>query len=94
MYLAVTAYRDGRRPPSPVVEEHWRYLDSRYAERRLLCSGPQDSGAGGVLVVLADHEEAARTVLDGDPLVRDGHVSYELIAFRATRAAHPSWVDR
>src|SRR6266513_5753325 len=53
MFLVLTAYRDGRRPPQPVVEEHWGYLDGRYAEGRLLCSGPQDSGAGGVLVVLA-----------------------------------------
>ena len=60
MYLAVTAYRDGRRPPQPAVEEHWRYLDARYAERRLLCSGPQDSGTGGVLVVLAEDEASAR----------------------------------
>jgi uncharacterized protein YciI len=93
VYLAVTVYRDGRRPPQPAVEEHWRYLDARYAERRLLCSGPQDSGTGGVLVVLAEDEASARTLMDEDPLVRQGHVSYTLIAFRATRAAYPGWVD-
>jgi uncharacterized protein YciI len=94
MFLVITAYRDGRRPPQPVVEEHWGYLDARYAEGRLLCSGPQDSGTGGVLVVLADDEQAVRAMVDTDPLVREGHVTYSLTAFRATRAADPSWVDR
>ncbi|MTD53826.1 YciI family protein [Amycolatopsis pithecellobii] len=93
MYLAVTAYRNGQLPPQPAVEEHWCYLDARYAERRLLCSGPQRAGTGGVLVVRAEDEESARALLDGDPLVRDGHVSYTLTAFRATRAADRAWVD-
>jgi len=93
VFLAMTSYRDGRLPPQPAVEEHWRYLDARYAERDLLCSGPQRAGTGGVLVLLTEDEETARALLDGDPLVRDGHASYTLTAFRATRAADPAWVD-
>ncbi|MFC3244966.1 YciI family protein [Gordonia humi] len=62
------------------------YLDSCYEQGQLVCSGPQHDRTGGILVVRAPTPEAARAIIDGDPLVIDGWVTYRLTGFAATRA--------
>jgi uncharacterized protein YciI len=94
VFLAVTRYKNGRRPPQPAVEEHWNYLDDQYAAERVVCSGPQASGTGGVILLCIGDGAAAREVLDGDPLVRRGLVTYDLMEFQATRAAVAAWIER
>lgn len=93
MFICQTTYQ--RYPlPNDLVVAHWSYLDESYARGELVCSGPQYSGMGGVLVLQVRSETDAHSLLAGDPLVEAGLVTYTLVGFCATRAQHPDMVDR
>ena len=93
MYLCLTTYLRPLTPGEPVLQRHWDYLDACYRAGTLVCSGPQHSRTGGLLVIRASTATAAAEVMDGDPLVAEGRVTYELIGFTATRAHTPDLTE-
>lgn len=86
MFVCVTSYRTELPRDSPVLREHWSYLDGRLAAGELVCSGPQNPRTGGLLVLRIPDRDAAEAFVQADPLVRDGLVTYELIEFTPTRS--------
>ena len=61
-----TPERAARRP------EHLEHLAKLHAEGSLLLAGPLADLTGGVLVLIADDEAAARELVDKDPYTRHG----------------------
>lgn len=94
MYISLTRYLREFSLEEPVVAEHWRYQDAAYERGELVCSGPRIPSGGGVIILRTDSEQVARQVMDADPLVVQGVVGYDLVRFRATRAAYPDLVEQ
>jgi uncharacterized protein len=59
------------------VRDHLTSMRARYEEGSLLLGGPFDRGGGIAVLDVAD-EAAARTLMDADPGVVAGVMSYEL----------------
>jgi len=51
---------------------HVEFLQQRFRNGELRMSGPVDSGAGALLVIGADSEQAALTLMDQDPFALEG----------------------
>lgn len=77
-----------------VFAEHFAYLERLRADGVLLIAGPTLGETNtGIAVFRADDEEAARTIMDADPVVRAGIATAELREFRASLTAAPrTWV--
>jgi uncharacterized protein YciI len=93
MFIAVTSYASPLPPDDPDLPAHWAHLDDCYRRQLLVASGPQEPRTGGLLVIRGTDRVAAEALMDRDPLVVSGRVTYRLIPFRATRAADPALVD-
>ncbi len=64
-----------------VVGEHSDWLEARYAEGRVRFAGRCYDGPFGLVVLDADSEEEARSLMEADPSVRCGVQSAELYPF-------------
>ncbi|ALD63410.1 hypothetical protein AFL94_05095 [Arthrobacter sp. LS16] len=51
---------------------HVEFLQQRFENCELRVSGPVDSGAGALLVIGAESEQAALALMDQDPFAREG----------------------
>lgn len=67
-----TVYQQG-----PPIDGHLESMRRRFDEGVLLLGGPFDDG-GGIAVIEAPGEEEAATLLDLDPAVQAGVLSYRL----------------
>lgn len=94
MFIAVTTYTAPLPSDDPALPAHWAYLEDCYRRQLLVASGPQEPRTGGVLVLRGTDRASAQALLDSDPLVLAGRVTYQLIAFTATRAFDTELVDR
>ena len=63
---------------------HRDYLAQLDAAGTLVLSGPFTDRRGGMLVIKAPSEEAARAIAEADPLVLNGVDTYELRHWRIT----------
>jgi uncharacterized protein YciI len=93
MFVALTDYREPLPTDNPVLPAHWAYLDDCYHRGMLVCSGPQNPRADGVLVLCGSDRVRAEALMDADPLVSSGRVAYRLIEFTPTRAMHPDLLE-
>ena len=66
-------YRQG-----PVIGQHLAAMRGRYDEGSLLIGGPFHSGSGGVAVLDVEDESEARRIMDSDPAVLAGVMTYRL----------------
>jgi uncharacterized protein YciI len=64
-----------------VVGQHSDWLQARYAEGRVRFAGRCYDGPFGLVVLYADSEEDARSLMEADPSVRSGVQSAELYPF-------------
>ncbi len=64
-----------------IIGEHSDWLEARYAEGRVRFAGRCYDGPFGLVVLDADSEEEARTLMATDPSVRSGVQSAELYPF-------------
>jgi len=89
----VTTYTSPLPPDDPALPAHWDYVAECYRRQVLVASGPQEPRTGGIVIVRGTDQAQAQMVMDGDPLVAAGRVTYQLLAFTATRAAYPDLTD-
>jgi uncharacterized protein YciI len=64
-----------------------------YRRGLLVASGPQHPRTGGVMVLRGSDRSAAEAIMNADPLVAAGRVTFRLVAFTATRASHAEFLD-
>lgn len=68
-----------------IVGEHFRYLQKLLADNRLILAGRtqnMDATTFGIVIFLAESEEAARHVMENDPAVRQNVMTAELYPYR------------
>jgi uncharacterized protein YciI len=94
VFIALTTYVTPLAPDDAELAAHWAYLAECYSRGLLVASGPQDPRIGGALILAGTDLGRARELMDGDPLVSGGRVTYRLVAFTATRAVLPELVDK
>lgn len=73
-----------------IVSEHFRYLQALTAQGVVLLAGRTlhtDRSSHGLVVVEADSEEHARTVMENDPAVKAGVFRAELFPFSVALAS-------
>ncbi len=77
---------------SAEFERHAEWLKAQDATGRLLAAGRKSTRDGGVVVLEADDEAAARAVVDLDPFVLAGVAEYNLTSFKPAmgRLARPA----
>lgn len=63
---------------------HREYLQQLDADGTLVLSGPFTDRRGGMVMIRAESEEAARAIVEADPLVSSGVDTYELRHWRLT----------
>ncbi len=66
------------------VGAHRQYLKQLDEQGILVISGPFADRRGGMVMIRAESEEAARAIADADPLVTSGSDTYELRHWRIT----------
>lgn len=90
LYLATSTYLVDQAEVAASVPEHREWIVHLYRTGVMLASGPQSTGRGGVLIFRAADDDAARVLVEDDPLTRQGLAAYELISFRPTPMPHRS----
>ena len=50
MFLIIVDYKKPLEEVERYLAEHWAFLDRYFAQGKLLCTGPQNSRTGGVIV--------------------------------------------
>jgi uncharacterized protein YciI len=63
------------------LPEHRRFLQKGYETNRLLCSGPQSTRKGGVIVARASSLEDIQGFFADDPYQKKGLAIYRFIEF-------------
>ncbi len=63
---------------------HRHYLEQLHADGTLVLSGPFTDRRGGMVLIRAPSEAAARAIAEADPLVKHGVDTYELRHWRIT----------
>jgi hypothetical protein len=71
----------------PHLPAHGAYLQQLDAAGTLVLSGPFADRKGGMVMIRAESEAAAREIAEADPLVRAGVDRYELRQWRITGGA-------
>ncbi|ADG07368.1 YciI family protein [Kyrpidia tusciae] len=87
MFVILVHYTKRWEEVEPDVEDHKTYLERFYASGHLLFSGPQTTRTGGVILGRFDSEDEAWEMVKGDPFYTRGLAKYDVISFRATKAA-------
>ena len=63
---------------------HLAYLRQLDADGTLVLSGPFTDRRGGMVLIRAESKQAARAIVEADPLVKSGVDTYELRHWRIT----------
>jgi uncharacterized protein YciI len=91
MFLVLLDYLAPLEEMDRHVDAHRAHLAEQYAAGRLLMSGPQMPRSGGVIVACVPTRDEVEAMMQRDPFVIAGVVSYRIIEFVA-RATHPALV--
>lgn len=65
-----------------ILADHFAYLHQQSCQGTVLLAGPCVDGAFGIVLIVADSEEAARRFMAHDPAVQRGVMRGELHPFR------------
>lgn len=79
--LTIVVERSAYEVHLPAHREYLRQLD---ADGSLVLSGPFTDRRGGMILIRAESEAAARAIAEADPLVKQGVDTYELRHWRIT----------
>jgi uncharacterized protein YciI len=91
MYLMISTYTAPLDQVNAAREDHLAYLDT-LAERGLLIeAGRRDPVVGGIVVLAAESEDEARTLINDDPYVQRGLAAYEAVGWTPNRGPLANW---
>jgi uncharacterized protein len=82
-----TFIADMRDDERAVMAEHFAYLQGLLGEGKLLLAGPSLEPPFGIIVLVAESEQAAWDIVREDPSVESGLQTPELYPFRASLLA-------
>jgi len=70
-----------------LMREHVAWLRRHYKSGRFVVSGRRTPRTGGVIVARGDDREEMEDIAAGDPFVKGGVATVEVIQFRASQVA-------
>ncbi|WP_391090951.1 YciI family protein [Vibrio sp. NH-UV-68] len=81
MYLVDMNFTDMSRITPELTEQHKKYLEGQYESGLLMFGGRKVPRTGGILVSAHRTKESLLEVLESDPFVASGAVSYIITEF-------------
>ena len=81
MFVVLVDYLKPIETVDAFLAPHRTYLDTLYAKKILLASGPQVPRTGGLLLARGVSKDELRTLLDGDPFAQEGIARYNIVEF-------------
>lgn len=76
-YVAILRIID-RRKDEEILEDHKAYLQKYIDEGRIYAKGPFTDHTGGLVIYKAESLEAAREIIENDPVIVHSSRTYEL----------------
>ncbi|MDR3707675.1 MAG: YciI family protein [Capsulimonadaceae bacterium] len=86
-FLLILTYAKPLEEVDAFLPAHKEFLSKGYEAGKILFSGRRTPRIGGVILVRGGSAEEVRAFEDGDPFVRNGVATYEIIEFTPSRAA-------
>lgn len=71
-----------------LTAQHRQYLEQQYQSNQLMFGGRKVPRTGGILISLHPSKEELTRVLNLDPFIQSGAVSYTITEFIPVMAAH------
>ncbi|QSX36977.1 YciI family protein [Shewanella sedimentimangrovi] len=87
MYLVDMCFTEPDKLTAELTAQHRQYLAKEYESNRLLFGGRKVPRTGGIIISRHDTEKALRQMLDADPFIQSGAVSYTITEFVPVMAA-------
>lgn len=81
MFLVDMNFIDMDKITVELTQQHKTYLEREYQSNQLLFGGRKVPRTGGVLISKHATEQELRQVLDSDPFIQSGAVSYSITEF-------------
>lgn len=88
MFISVLTYLKSPTDHPDVLERHKHWADGLVKQGKVILSGPQASGTGGVIVFTVKGRGELEDLLLNDPFLMEGVADHVIIEFRA-RAYDP-----
>lgn len=87
MYLVDMSFTHLEKITPELTQQHKCYLEKEYQANKLIFGGRKVPRTGGILISQHDNEEELRRVLNSDPFIKSGAVSYVITEFIPAMAA-------
>lgn len=88
MFILMSNYLKAPEAHGDVVQAHREWADKLIREEKVVLSGPQASGQGGIIVVALKERHQVDSLIAEDPFFTSGVAEYQVIEFKA-RAYDP-----
>ena len=88
MFVVVLTYTKPLAEIDALMDDHVAFLRRGYEAGVFLASGRQVPRCGGVILAMAPTRDELETRMQGDPFVREGAATIEILEFR-TSLHHP-----
>lgn len=70
------------------VSSHRQWLDTKFKEGLLLCSGPRNPRDGGVIIALGNNKSAIEDLIKDDPYYLNSIADYTVVQFDPLKYHH------
>ncbi|MFN8769942.1 MAG: YciI family protein [Neisseriaceae bacterium] len=74
------------------VTAHRTWLDEKFKDGILLCSGPKEPRTGGVIIALCNSQDQVENLIKQDPYYKNGVAKYTVTKFLSNKC-HPQIKD-
>ena len=81
MYLVDMSFTNMAIITPELTTEHKCYLEKEYQSNKLMFGGRKVPRTGGILISQHANEDELKQVLNSDPFIKSGAVSYSIIEF-------------
>ena len=81
MYLVDMSFTDMAKITPELTNKHKSYLEKEYKSNKLMFGGRKVPRTGGILISQHANEHELKQVLNSDPFVKSGAVSYSITEF-------------
>ena len=81
MFLVDMSFIDMAKITPELTNEHKSYLEKQYKSNKLMFGGRKVPRTGGILISQHANEDELKEVLQSDPFIKSGAVSYSITEF-------------
>lgn len=85
MFLIELTYKKRLEDVDRCLEAHAEFLDKKYSEGSLICSGRKNPRDGGIILANVATREAVDAMISQDPFNKEQIADYRIIEFTPTK---------